>query len=101
MKMTTDIPVSITVPDKVKTSIGTLEYFDGVPTDKTVDTVYDYLDRSRAVNIFINAIPMLFMYALREGQVSIGADASHKIAIWEKVSEWHLMARKWLPVNIF
>ena len=32
MKMTTDIPASITTPDKVKTSIGTLEFFDGVPT---------------------------------------------------------------------
>ena len=34
MKMTTDIPASITAPDKVETSIGTLEYFDGVPTDE-------------------------------------------------------------------
>jgi hypothetical protein len=42
MKMTTDIPASITAPDKVETSIGTLEYFDGVPTRKPVETVYDY-----------------------------------------------------------
>ncbi len=34
MKMTTDIPASVTAPDKVETSIGTLEYFDGVPTKK-------------------------------------------------------------------
>ena len=33
LKMTTDIPESITVPDKVETSIGSLEYFDGVPTE--------------------------------------------------------------------
>ncbi len=32
MKMTTEIPASITAPDKVETSIGTIEYFDGVPT---------------------------------------------------------------------
>ena len=48
MKMTTDIPASITTPDKVKTSIGTLKFFDGVPTRNTVDTVYDYVDRARA-----------------------------------------------------
>ncbi len=47
MKMTTDIPTSITAPEKVETAIGTLKYFDGVPTEQTVDTVYDYLDRSR------------------------------------------------------
>ena len=87
IKMTTDIPASITAPDKVKTSIGTLKYFDGVPTEKTVKTVYDYLDRSRAVNVFINSIPMMSMYTLREGQASIGADASHKIAIWDNLMD--------------
>ena len=53
MKMTTEIPASIAAPAKTETSIGTLEYFDGVPTPGTVKTVYDYLDRSRAVNVFI------------------------------------------------
>ena len=61
MKMTTDIPASITAPAKAETSIGTLEYFDGVPVPGTVKIVYDYLDTSRAVNVFINAIPMLSM----------------------------------------
>jgi hypothetical protein len=87
MKMTTDIPASITASDKVETSIGTLNYFDGVPTDKTVETVYDCLDRSRAVNVFINSIPMMSMYTLREGQASVGADASHKICIWDKLMD--------------
>ncbi len=32
MKMTTPIPESITTPAEVETSIGKLEYFDGVPT---------------------------------------------------------------------
>jgi len=71
MKMTTEIPASITAPAKAETSIGTLEYFDGVPSGKTVETVYDYLDRSRAVNVFMNSIPMLSMYSLREGQAAI------------------------------
>jgi hypothetical protein len=81
--MTTDIPASITAPAKAETSIGTLEYFDGVPTPATVQTLYDYLDTSRAANVFVNSIPMLSMYTLREGQAGIGADASHKIAIWD------------------
>ena len=42
LEMTTGIPATITVPDKVKTSIGTLDYFDGAPTGETVATVYDY-----------------------------------------------------------
>lgn len=87
MKMTTEIPASITAPDKVKTSIGTLKYFDGVPTDETVKTAYDYLDRSRAVNVFMNSIPMLSTYMLREGQASMGLDASHKIGIWDNLMD--------------
>ena len=87
MKMTTDIPASVTAPDKVKTSIGTLNYFDGVPTEKTVDTVYDYLDRSRAVEVFLNSIPAMSMYAIREGQASVGADASNKVCIFDTLMD--------------
>ena len=87
MKMTTEIPASITAPAKAETSIGTLEYFDGVPSGKTVETVYDYLDRSRAVNVFMNSIPMLSMYMLREGQARVGCNASNQICIWDALMD--------------
>ena len=32
---------SISTPDKVKTSIGELKFFDGAPTDATVEKVAD------------------------------------------------------------
>lgn len=51
LKMTTDIPVSITTPGKVQTSIGQLQFFDGVPTEDTVNAVYDYVDRARAASV--------------------------------------------------
>jgi hypothetical protein len=47
---------SISTPDKVKTSIGELKFFDGVPTDDTVKKVYDNLDRMRGVQVFLNTI---------------------------------------------
>ena len=87
LKMTTPIPESITAADKVETSIGTLDYFDGVPTDETNTRVYDYLDTSRAVNVFINSIPMLSMYTLREGQASVGADTCNKVCIWDDLMD--------------
>src|SRR5258706_15205389 len=43
MKMTTDIPPSITNPDKVETRIGTLKFFDGFPDKATCEKVYDNL----------------------------------------------------------
>ena len=38
MKMTTEIPESITTPDSVETRIGTLEFFDGIPTKETSES---------------------------------------------------------------
>jgi hypothetical protein len=35
------------IPDKVQTAAGELEFFDGVPIGNTNDLVYDYLDRAR------------------------------------------------------
>ena len=87
MKMTTDIPESITVADKVKTSIGTLEYFDGVPTAQTVRTVYDNLDRMRGVDVFLNCLPGVSVYGLREGNRGIGVKKSNQIAIFDKLMD--------------
>ena len=87
MKMTIDIPASITAPDQVETSIGALEFFDGVPNEATVSTVYDYLDRSRAVEAFLNCIPVMSINALREGQARAGADKSNKVCIFDTLMD--------------
>ena len=44
MKMTTEIPPGITTPDKIETRFGDLNFFDGVPDQKTVQKVYNHLD---------------------------------------------------------
>ena len=53
----TPIPESIMTPDKVKTRIGTLRFFDGIPTKETAELVYDNLDFLRGVETFLNGIP--------------------------------------------
>ena len=45
----TKIPESIMTPNKVETRIGTLEFFDGIPTKKTAALLYDNLDFLRGV----------------------------------------------------
>ena len=87
MKMTTEIPAAYTAPEKVHTSMGTLHYFDGVPSEKSTEAIYDYLDTSRAVNAFLNSIPALSMNALREGQAAMGADTCNKICIWDNLMD--------------
>ena len=96
MKMTTDIPASIMAPGAVETSIGTLKYFDGVPTDATVETVYDYLDRSRAVEAFLNCIPVMSMYSIKLGQQAFGVDACNKVIIYDTLLDSKSL---WLTAN--
>ena len=55
---------SIHTPDQVETSIGTLKFFDGVPKDEIVKTLYDNLDRMRGVEVFLNCIPGVSMWVL-------------------------------------
>jgi hypothetical protein len=42
---------SISTPDQVETSIGTLEFLDGAPLPETAERVYDYLDTTRGFAI--------------------------------------------------
>src|SRR5271154_5431812 len=55
-KMATDIPVNITTPDSVQTSIGTLKFVDGLPDKDTVTKVYDNLDLMRGIDVFLNTM---------------------------------------------
>ncbi len=76
---------SISTPDSVETSIGTLRFFDGVPTDETVQTVYDNLDRMRGVQVFLTTLGGASMYRLRAGNKKIGIDKSNKVAIFSQL----------------
>ena len=87
LKMTEITPSQITTPDKVDTSIGELEFFDGIPTKDTISTVYDYVDRARAVEVYINMIPAVSMFNIRKGQRAIGANEYNQIAIWEELMD--------------
>jgi hypothetical protein len=87
MKMTTDIPESITTPDRVETRIGTLEFFDGIPTKETADLVYDYLDFSRAMETFLNGIPAASIEALRLGAASLGQKNSNQVLYFDELMD--------------
>lgn len=86
MKMTTDIPPSITTPDTVETRLGTLHFFDGFPDDATVEKLYDNLDFSRGVQAFLIAMPGASVRALCEGFRSLGAD-NRTMIIFETLAD--------------
>ena len=72
MKMTTDIPNSLTTPDKVETRIGTLNFFDGFPDKATVEKVYDNLDFQGGVQSYLAALPAVSIEAFRQSYSEIG-----------------------------
>jgi len=80
-KFNTEIPENIMIPDRVDTRIGTLEFFDGLPSAATVEKVYDNLDFLRGVETFLNGIPITSIEGLKLGMKEIGAANSNKVVI--------------------
>jgi len=81
----TPIPSCITTPDKVETRIGTLEFFDGLPSPKTTQLVYDNLDFLRGVEVFLNGIPMASIEGLRMGHETQGATNSNQMLLADQL----------------
>ncbi len=81
-KMTTQIPENVLIPDKVETRLGTLEFFDGVPTAKTSQLIWDNQDFSRAVECMIMTTPAASLAGFRRGIREFGPDNETAI-IWE------------------
>jgi hypothetical protein len=53
----TTIPDKIMTPDKVSTRLGSLEFFDGMPTDATAATLLDHLTFLRGVEFLLELRP--------------------------------------------
>jgi len=81
------IPSSILTPDVVQTSIGTLNFFDGMPEQETVRKVYDNLDRIRATEVFLDMVPLASIEGMRRGFESAGVDSSHKILLYNDLMD--------------
>lgn len=84
-EMYADIPTKITTPDVVETRIGTLEFFDGLPTAETAAKAYDNLDFMRGVEAFLNGIPAASIEAMRSGMVAMGVDACSKVVLMDEL----------------
>ena len=79
------IPAGIMTPDRVETRIGTLEFFDGIPTEETAARVYDNLDFYRGVETFLSGIPAASLEAFRLGVASIGAQRSNQAVVMDRL----------------
>ena len=78
----------IVTPSVVETDrLGTLNYFDGYPSEETVQKVYDNLDFTRGMETFLNGIPAASMQALFEGFTEVGINELGKIGIFESLMD--------------
>lgn len=67
------VPDSIRTPDTVETrTLGTLQFFDGMPSADTVAKTYDYLDVARAAEAFLAGVPAASLYSALEGFKAAG-----------------------------
>ena len=67
-KYSAKVPKFVKTPDKVETkSLGTLEFFDGMPSKETLRKVYDNLDLTRGITVFLDGIQISSHYAMFRG----------------------------------
>ena len=81
-KYSTPIASGVAVPDKIESSLGTLRLNYGFPEDATVEKIYDNLDRSRALQAYLLAIPIVNQAGMRDSERKFGPDNQTDV-IWE------------------
>ncbi len=77
---------SLGTPDRVESSIGTLEFKDGAPTVETAQKVYDALAFTRALNVYNNSFRGASALGLYKGFASIGAEPND-VVIWSELMD--------------
>jgi hypothetical protein len=78
---------SISTPNQVETSLGTLEFLDGAPLPETAEKVYDYLDTMRGVDAFLKGMPGASLQGLIHGAHSRGATEAHQVIYFDKLMD--------------
>jgi len=92
-----DVPENITTPDLVKTeTLGNLSFKDGYPSDETMSKVQQYMYVQRAVNVFIDGIPVSSMQAMLEGGKSLGAKPNETVLLADSMIDKDSL---WLTPN--
>jgi hypothetical protein len=81
------IPDSILSPDEVKTRIGTLEFFDGIPKEKTATLLFNNLDLNRGQQAFLNGMPASNFEAGRAGHIALGQVEANQVVIFDELMD--------------
>ena len=85
-ELVAQIPESLSTPDSVESSIGMLEFQDGVPTVETARRVQDHQTLVRAIDVYNNSFRGASALAIAKGLNSIGAD-DNSVVIFSKLMD--------------
>lgn len=66
------MPPGVAAPDRIESRLGTLELFDGFPSARTAETLFDNLDFQRAVQAYLLAIPAVSQVTSRNAILTLG-----------------------------
>jgi hypothetical protein len=83
----TKIPESILTPDTVETRVGTLEFFDGIPTKEAAALLLENLDLYRGVDTFLNGMPAASVEAARRGHIALGQVKANQVVIFDELMD--------------
>lgn len=78
---------SLSAPDKIETSIGTLEFKDGAPSKETAGKVYDALAFNAALDVYNNSFRGASALALCKGFASVGAKDNNTIVVFSNLMD--------------
>ncbi len=81
------IPESIMTPDTMKTRLGTLMFFDGIPTKETAALLFENLDLNRGVETFLNGMPASNFEAGRRGHIALGQKKANQMVIFDELMD--------------
>ncbi|CUJ99525.1 Outer membrane porin F precursor [Ruegeria denitrificans] len=90
------VPENVLTPDQVETNtLGTLEFFDGMPSPDTVQKTFDNLDLVRATTAFLDGMKIASLRGMFQGYEDLGAQPNDVV-----IAETLLDARSiWLTPN--
>ena len=81
-----DIPPSLVTPDKVESTLGALDFKDGVPSKATAQKLYDNLDFTFAYRAFMDNMRGISIHAARNGMMTIGMKAN-EVVVFEELMD--------------
>ncbi|WP_370978575.1 DUF1254 domain-containing protein [Agaribacterium sp. ZY112] len=88
---------SLLTPDRSQSKyLGEVHMVDGFPSEETSRKAFDFLDTSRAVQLYTSGMPMASMYAMLEGNAKVGVEANRTVGITEQLMDARSI---WLTPN--